>query len=74
MRTIKNFNSFYWLFKDYFDIDCEKIEKITINDGLVKIITKTNKEFEFELLDLIGNVYDDLSTFKNDLNQNSLES
>ena len=69
MRQIKNFNAFYWLFQDYFEIDCEKIETITINDGLITVLTKNNKTFEYELLDLIGNVYDDLRTLKNDLNQ-----
>ena len=69
MRQIKDFDAFYWLFKDYFEIDCEKIETITINDGLVTILTKDNKTFEYELLDLIGWVYEDLRILKNDLNQ-----
>lgn len=73
MRQIKDFGAFYWLFKDYFEIDCKKVESITINDGLITIVTKDNEMLEYELLDLIGYVYEDLRTFKNDLNHNGLE-
>ena len=66
MRQTKDFGAFYWLFKDYFEIDCEKVESITINDGLITILTKDNETLEYELLDLIGYVYEDLRTFKND--------
>jgi len=73
MRQTKDFGAFYWLFKDYFEIDCEKVESITINDGLITVLTKDNETLEYELLDLIGYVYEDLRTFKNDLNHNGLE-